>query len=133
MYHPGNQGLSTIKKDFMKKIFSLITIALLAFIPLQNIKAEKKSGQFLNFNVNVYNDTPNNGSISVSGPSSVGGTIYPGHNNFGPVTAGTYTVYMYSTYGPHTFIFNGIHQTTNNGQAVFYNVSINGNSYAYVV
>jgi hypothetical protein len=115
----------------MKKIFSLIAISLLALIPIKNTQAGSRSAEFL-LNVNVYNATGSNGSIYMSGPSPINATVYPGSNNVGSISAGTYTITMYASYGEHDYIFNGIHQTTYNGQATFYNVSINNNVNAWV-
>lgn len=116
----------------MKKIINLIAINLLILAPLFSIQATSSTTHCKKtIGINIYNSTGTNGSIYVSGPTSFSATLYPGTNSFGPITPGNYSVTLYSTAAPHTYIFYG--QTINNssGSALF-NVNITVNAFGSV-
>lgn len=115
----------------MKKVFSLIVIAIMAIAPLQSMQANKKIA-LDTIGINIFNSTGSNGSIYVSGPTSFSATLVPYTNSFGPISPGNYTVTLYANVsGSHTYNFYGQSQTNAIGYATF-NVNIVYNAFGSI-
>lgn len=118
----------------MKKLIQLFLFCtVLAVLPLQNTKAEINARKFFSIGLNLSNGTGDNGSIYLYGPTPVSAYFGPGGSSYGPLTAGTYTVIIYTAApGSRTFRFNGQAITTSSGSATFNNVSITSTAFASV-
>jgi len=117
----------------MKTLLSLLILCSLSALPLQHSHAEKHAAGIFSIGLNVFNGTTHNGAIYLYGPTSLSETLSPGSSSYGPLTAGNYTVYIYtSAPGTRTFTFNGTSVTTDAGYATFSNVSITYTSFASI-
>jgi hypothetical protein len=118
----------------MKKLIQLFLFCtVLAVLPLQNTKAEINASKFFSIGLNLSNATSDNGSIYLYGPTPVSAYFGPGASSYGPLTAGTYTIIIYTAApGSRTFRFNGEAITTSTGSATFNNVSITSTAFASV-
>lgn len=122
-----------VKHQFLlKTLMALLVFCSLAVWPMQHTQAEKHSANAFSIGLNVYNGTTYNGAIYLYGPTSISATLSPGSSSYGPLTAGSYTVNMYtSAPGTRTFTFNGESVTTSAGYATF-NVNISYTSFASI-
>lgn len=119
----------------MKKVLLFVALCAIAALPFQQTKATKGTGVFRYFSIglNVYNGTTDNGSIYLYGPTPVSAYLSPGASSYGPLTAGTYTINMYTAAsGTRTFRFNDSSIVTSAGWATFNNVPITYTSFAYI-
>jgi hypothetical protein len=118
----------------MKKLIQLFLFCtVLAMLPLQNTKAENNASKFFSIGLNLSNGTGDNGSIYLYGPTPVSAYFGPSGGSYGPLTAGTYTINIYTAApGSRTFRFNGQAITTSTGSATFNNVSITSTAFASV-
>jgi hypothetical protein len=116
----------------MKKLFCLLIICSFAAIPLQTLHAEKSTASFFSIGLNVNNGTSYTGAIYLYGPTNVSAYLDPNSgSSYGPLTAGSYTVNMYtSAPGSHTFTFGSQSVTTSTGSASFSGVNITSTVFA---
>lgn len=118
----------------MKKLFCLLIVCSIALLPLQILHAEKSISSFFSIGLNVNNGTSYTGAIYLYGPTNVSAYLNPNSgSSYGPLTAGNYTVNMYtSAPGSHTFTFGSQSVTTSTGSATFSSVNITGTVFASI-